>query len=88
LSSIQYPHEIRKDYTRSWESVNKEMIEDEDFGRLLKSDGFIKDTVARLCQNATDNTQKALIIYNYVQKWMKWNGEKPDLRQPRIEKTI
>ena len=33
-------------YAKTWESVNEQMIDDEDFGKLLKSDGFIKDTVA------------------------------------------
>lgn len=92
LSSIQYPQETRKDYTRSWESVNAEMMEDEEFGRLLKIDGFIKDTIARLCQNVTDNAQKAQIIYNYVQRWMKWNGEyrifaNRGLKKPYLERA-
>ncbi|HEX2936905.1 MAG TPA: DUF3857 domain-containing protein [Bacteroidales bacterium] len=92
LSSIQYPDEIRRDFTHSWESVNKQMMEDEDFGRLLKSDGFINDTVARLCQNVTDNKEKARIIFNYVQRWMKWNGEyrifaKRGLKKPYIERA-
>ena len=74
LSSVQYPQEIRKDYTQSWESVNKEMNDDEDFGKLLKSKGFIEDTVEYLCKNKTSAKEKALVIYDYVQNRMKWNG--------------
>lgn len=73
LSSIQYPNETVKSYTKSWEAVNKEMIEDEDFGTLLKSKGFIVDTVAIVCKNITASNEKALCIYNYVQRRMKWN---------------
>jgi hypothetical protein len=75
LSSIEFPGQIRKDYTQSWESVNKQMKTDEDFGALLKTSGFVKDTVNSLCVNKSTDIEKALAIYNYVQKRMKWNGE-------------
>jgi len=74
LSSIKYPNDIRKDYTQSWESVNKTMIDHEDFGKLLNSNGFIEDTVAKLCKGVESKADKAALIYNYVQHRMKWNG--------------
>jgi hypothetical protein len=75
LSSIQFPNQIRKDYAQSWESVNNQMKEDEDFGKLLKTNGFIRDTIADICKNKSTDIEKATGIYNYVQKRMKWNGE-------------
>jgi Transglutaminase-like superfamily/Domain of Unknown Function with PDB structure (DUF3857) len=75
LASIQYPNEIRQDYTQSWESVNKEMNDDEDFGQLLNSNGFISDTVQNLCKDITSDKEKAIAIYDYVQKRMKWNED-------------
>jgi hypothetical protein len=75
LSSIQFPNQIRKDYTQSWESVNTQMKEDDDFGELLKVNGFIKDTVALICNKKSTDIEKAISLYNYVQKRMKWNGE-------------
>ena len=75
LSSIQFPNQMRKDYTQSWESVNTQMKDDQDFGALLKSNGFIKDTIAFICGNKSTDIEKALKIYNYVQAKMKWNGE-------------
>ncbi|HNW50477.1 MAG TPA: DUF3857 domain-containing protein [Prolixibacteraceae bacterium] len=74
LGSIKFPHEVRKDYAQTWESVNQQMNDDEDFGRLLKSKGFIADTVSFLCQGKASESDKAAAIYNYVQKRMKWNG--------------
>ena len=74
LGSVQYPGEMRKDFVQSWESVNKEMIEDEDFGLLMKSDGFIKDTVIALCGSETDELKKAKSIFHYVQNRMEWNN--------------
>jgi len=75
LSSIQFPNQMRKDYTQSWESVNTQMKDDEDFGLLLKSNGFIKDTLNVVCKGKNSDLEKATAIYDYVQKRMKWNGE-------------
>ena len=75
LNSIQYPNDMLRDYTQTWESVNKKMNDDEDFGILLKSSGFISDTVAYICNNKSSEIGKAINIYNYVQKRIKWNGD-------------
>jgi hypothetical protein len=74
LSSINFPNEPVKQYSQTWESVNDKMLDDEDFGKLLKSDNFINDTVAAICKNITAPLDKATAIYSYVQKNMKWNG--------------
>jgi hypothetical protein len=70
LSSVQYPQQQIVNYTQSWESVNKKMIDDEDFGALLKVTGFLKDTVEAVCYNKTAEIDKAVSIYNWVQKRM------------------
>jgi hypothetical protein len=75
LLSIQLPNQMRKDYTQTWETVNQQMLGDEDFGGLLKSDRFIADTVASICHNLPTPFAKAVSIYTYMQNWMKWNGE-------------
>jgi hypothetical protein len=92
LSSIQFPNEPMTDYANTWESVNEQMNTDEDFGKLLKSDGFIKDTVNFLCKNKTAPIDKASSIYSYVQKRMKWDGlnriwSKNGLKKPFISRT-
>ena len=92
LSRIQFSNTMRKDYTQSWESVNKKMIEDQDFGELLKNTAFIKDTVTALCGNSSTDIEKAVRIYNYVQKNMKWDGSyhiwaTKGLKKPYSERT-
>lgn len=74
LSSVKYPREFRKDYTRTWESVNKELKEADFFGVVLNSSRFVKDTVDRLCANIPANYDKAVVIYDYVKNRMSWNG--------------
>jgi Domain of Unknown Function with PDB structure (DUF3857)/Transglutaminase-like superfamily len=74
LSRVKYPGQPEKDYTQSWEAVNEQMIKDEDFGALLKTTGFLKDTVRAVCSEKTSEFEKAVSIYNWVQSRMKWNG--------------
>lgn len=92
LNSIQYPGEPRKDFTQSWASVNEEMNKDEDFGKLLKSNGFIDDTVSAICKNKDTGLAKAGALYHYVQQRMKWNGDyriyaTKGLKKPYIERV-
>ena len=74
LSSIQYPNSGIKEYTESWESVNKRVMENEDFGRLLTGNSFVKDTVTAICSGKTSETAKAISIYDYLLHRMKWDG--------------
>jgi Domain of Unknown Function with PDB structure (DUF3857) len=74
LNSIKFPNEPIKEYSTTWEAVNQEMTDDEDFGKLLKARGFISDTVDVLCKDKSSQIEKASAIYGYVQKRMKWNG--------------
>jgi hypothetical protein len=74
LSSVQFPNSMRQNYVQSWESVNTEMKTDDDFGKLLGSNGFVKDTVAALCIGKTTDLERAKSIYYNVQSRMKWNN--------------
>jgi hypothetical protein len=74
LSSVQYPGSIRKDYARTWESINTEMMDDENFGFRLKTNNNFEDTVAILCRDKISNLEKANSIYAYVQNRMEWNS--------------
>lgn len=76
LKSTQFPYSIRKDYSRTWESVTKELNDDSNFGQLLKnwSSGFIEESVKSICTNLTTDLEKANAIYYFVQNQMSWNG--------------
>ncbi len=74
ISTVQFPNSVPKDYSGSWESVNKDMLGDEEFGKLVKTNGFIKDTVSAVCSNLTTELDKAVAIYTYLQNRMKWDG--------------
>ena len=74
LTTIAFPHQPVKEYSETWASVNDKMKDDEDFGKLLKGDNFIDDTVRVVCNGKSTQVEKATAIYSYLQKNMKWDG--------------
>lgn len=75
LNTVRIENQPLKDYTTTWEAVNEDMLSDLDFGDLLNSDGWVRDTVAAICKGITSETDKAALIYYYLQKRMKWTGD-------------
>lgn len=75
LSWIQFPQQTRKNYTTTWEAINKKLLEHQYFGNQLDHAGFVKDEVAQLTEGAAGN-EKIANIFNFVKTKMKWNGEK------------
>lgn len=77
LKSIQFPHSTRKDYTRTWESVVKDLNSDEDFGKLITNwnSNFIEDLTMSVTANLSTDLEKANAIYTFVQNEMSWDGE-------------
>lgn len=75
LNSIQYPGELRKDYTRTWQTVNKELYEDENLGKLLNNHGFIEEAYESIVKSESSNIENAKAIYSYLQQNIKWNGK-------------
>lgn len=74
LASFKPPYGMVKDYTKSWESINKELLDDEDFGLQLKRGGVLKDiAVALKAANETPEKQVAA-AFIHIRNAMKWNG--------------
>ncbi len=75
LSSIQYPNSYRKDYTQTWESIDKLLLEDEDFGIQLNRKGFLSDDVASRTSQLSQPKDKMKALYDYARMHYKWNGK-------------
>jgi hypothetical protein len=74
LSSFKPPYGMVKNYTNSWESINREMLDDEDFGMQIKRAGFLKDVAGAIAATSTDVESKVIAAYDYIRNSMKWNG--------------
>lgn len=62
-----------KNYTNSWKEVVNQLIDDEDFGGMIKNTRPAKETVEMLTKDTGNEKQKLLAIYGYIQKNIKWD---------------
>ena len=74
LSSTHPPYGIETYYTKTWEDINKLLMEEEDFGSQLRGDGYLKDVIEEIALTDTNDMEKMIHAYNYIKKHMKWNG--------------
>jgi hypothetical protein len=61
-------------YTNSWNDIARELLDDEDFGGQIKSANYTKDVIASLIAGKTDEKQKMIALYNFIQHNIKWDG--------------
>ena len=61
-------------YTQTWADIARRLLEDEDFGIQIKSANYASDDIAQLLSGKTDEKQKVLALYSYIQQNLKWNG--------------
>jgi hypothetical protein len=74
LSYINFPGEPIREIMGSWAKLNKELTEDEDFGRVIERSGFLKDITATVTAGVTDPLQKIEAIHTYVKNNVEWDG--------------
>lgn len=74
LLSINFPGKPVLSYSKDWKTITKELLDDEYLGRRLESTAFIKDTLESLLLNTVSKLDKAKVIYEYVQKRMKYKN--------------
>jgi len=75
LQSAKFPNSQLYNYSESWESINKNLIEDDDFGKVIfSSERPVRELTESLIQGATSNTEKVAILLDYLHKNFKFTG--------------
>ncbi len=77
-----------KNYTNTWESICKELFDDDDFGGQIKGGNFLEDDVKRITSGTTGEMNKITAIYSYLQKNVKWNKYKNYSTSQSLKKTF
>lgn len=75
LASVKTDEHNFKDYTTTWEKINKMLLDHDDFGKALKRTGFMDDELQSCLAGASDDKTKALLITALIAKKIKWNGK-------------
>jgi hypothetical protein len=80
-SRIEYELAVFKDfqggvnkYTKTWEDVEEELKNDQDFGRQLKKQSLVKGLLPEEIAIIDNDLDKARAIYNYVLNNYTWDG--------------
>jgi hypothetical protein len=74
LASYTPPKGMVNNYTQTWEKINEELMEDEDFGLQLKRGGFLKDVVVQIQTTSRDPVKEMIAAFNHVRNTMKWDN--------------
>jgi hypothetical protein len=65
---------VYKNYTNTWEKINKDLLKSESFGQQLKGGGFLKEIVTKINTEAKTDADKMNMAFDFIKKHMKWNG--------------
>jgi hypothetical protein len=77
-----------KSYTTSWNDIARDLLIDDDFGGQINSANYAKDVINRLIAGKTDEKQKMIALYDYIQHNIKWDGYKSDSPTKSLRKTF
>lgn len=73
LIAIDIPGEPVRNMTSTWRAVGKALLEDEDFGSVIKKNINLPEEVAQKLKQLSDKQQKMVTIHDYVRQNMIWN---------------
>ncbi|SDW46874.1 Transglutaminase-like superfamily protein [Lutibacter oricola] len=74
LASVKFPNDKLKSYSTSWEAVAKTLYKESDFGGEIEKRNYFKNDLEDLVKGETDETKKALLIFEFVKQKVKWNN--------------
>ncbi|HAK27854.1 MAG TPA: hypothetical protein DCO90_01185 [Sphingobacterium sp.] len=74
LGRYSIPMGPTKDFSLTWENVRDKLVQDESFGGQVKRKTALKEFIEPLLQDSKDDLEKAVRLYTYFQKQIKWNN--------------
>lgn len=74
LASINVPGEMKKNFSQTWDNVERTLDEATWFGGELRKSGFLKDIRDEIAAKTTDPLERMNLAYKHIQDRMKWDG--------------
>lgn len=76
LRGVSFPGAMYKSFTHTWTEIDKMLMDDEDFGGVLKMKNPYRDEMASLgLDKLTDRQEKIAAIYTFLKKKISWNNQ-------------
>lgn len=73
LAGTRYPNDGYKSFSTNWESVVKEVYDNENFGNELNKTGYFENEIDQLLKGITAQNDKIIPILEYVKSRVNWN---------------
>ena len=73
LAGTRYPNDGFKSFSTNWESVVKEVFDNENFGNELNKTGYFENEIDQLLKGITTQNDKIIPILEYVKSRVNWN---------------
>ncbi|MBA7518174.1 hypothetical protein ES705_10241 [subsurface metagenome] len=73
LKSTKYPWSVVKYYTKTWKDINRELMEDSDFGKQLNNKGHLKAQIEAINNSCSDPLEKMSAAYEHIKSSMLWD---------------
>lgn len=88
LAFTQFPQQPIKKYMGSWEDINKQYSDSENFGDQVTGNGFLKKTVEEITAGMTTPEAKIQAVYQYVRQNVEWDGNSRKFISSSLKKVL
>ncbi|MBL7873027.1 MAG: DUF3857 domain-containing protein [Cyclobacteriaceae bacterium] len=88
LAYTQFPNSPIKRYMGSWDDINKQYAESDDFFGVVSGNGYLKKTADEITAGITDSEQKLIALTNYVKQNVAWDGTSRKFSSQNPRKTL
>lgn len=88
LASIHFPNSMVHNYSQSWESITKNLLDHSDFGRQLRNGNYLSDVIEEIKSKSDDPKVQIGLLHNYITTNYKWNGYNSIYTSQNLRKTF
>ena len=95
LSSLEFELESyrpkwgrHQNFSRTWEDIRRELMENSRFGGVLSKGGFLNDIANTIQTKSSSDEEKMVQSFLYIQKKMKWDGYYDFFVKNNLKKTF
>lgn len=88
LSEVYYLDGAVQKYTKTWKDVENELITHKEFGSQMKRKDVFKNIIPTVTAGATTDLQKAIAIFDYIKKQVKWNGYSGNYSETSLKEVL
>lgn len=73
LVKFEIPGRVYENFTKDWAEINKDMMDDYDFGKQLDNKGHLSDEVNMINAATDDPVQKMQMAYELIKRRLVWD---------------